>query len=205
MEKIKISKLVEQLISSDKDQYDFCDVVELDNALNRHIHIGDIDSTVADSLESYIRFFNRMDEEEGIPEDKREPIKIFIDSHGGDLVATFTMIDAILLSKTPVWTINIGCAYSGGFFIFLAGARRLSYSFASFLFHEGSTANGGDANKFNNFADFYKIQLKQLREFTIKNTNITQDVYEKHMKDDWWFSAREAIRYGICDEIVTSF
>ena len=127
MKDIKISNLLDKLIESDKDQYDFNDIVDLDNALNRHLHIGEIDALVGDSVDSYIRFFNKQDDEDNIPIEERKPIKIFIDSPGGDLVATFTMINAIKLSKTPVYTINIGAAYSGGFFIFLAGHKRFAY------------------------------------------------------------------------------
>lgn len=202
MDNIKISTLLKDLLEAEKTQYDFVDIVDLDNALNRHLHLADIDVTIADSLESYIKFFNRLDDEEDIPVDERQPIKIFIDSGGGDLTATFTIIDAIKMSSTPVWTINIGMAYSGGFFIFLAGHKRFCYKNASFLFHEGSTGTFGDANKFNNWADFYKKLLKRLKVHTLENTKITEKQYEEHVKDDWWFLAEEAIEYGVCDEIL---
>ena len=113
------------------------------------------------------------------------------------------MINAIKLSKTPVYTINIGAAYSGGFFIFLAGHKRFAYELSSFLFHEGSTGTSGDAGKFRNFADFYKKELDKLKSIVLKYTKISDEEYEKHIKDDWWFTADEAIKYGICDEILT--
>lgn len=202
MEKAKITELLKSLIEAEKTQYDFVDIVDLSNALNRGLHLGDIDNSIADSMDAYIRFFNRLDDEEKIPIEKREPIKIYIDSGGGDLMGTLTIIDAIKKSKTPVWTINIGQAYSGGFFIFMTGHKRFSYKNASFLFHEGSTGTHGDANKFNNWADFYKKVLKKLKELVLEHTKITEEEYEKHVKDDWWLFADEAIEYGICDEII---
>lgn len=202
MKKTKISELIKQLLDSKKDSYDFVDIIDLDNALNRHLHLGEIDTAVADSVDSYIRFWNRMDNEEEIPKEKREPIKIYIDSQGGDLMGSFTIIDTIKNSETPVWTINIGMAYSGGFFVFLAGHHRISYANASFLFHEGSTAQWGDANKFNNFADFYKRILKRLKNHVINNSKISEEEYEKHIKDDWWITPEEALEHGICDEII---
>ena len=75
MKDIKISNLLDKLIESDKDQYDFSDIVDLDNALNRQLHIGEIDALVGDSVDSYIRFFNRQDDEDNIPIEEREPIK----------------------------------------------------------------------------------------------------------------------------------
>ena len=203
MEDIKIKTLLESLMEAEKSQYDFVDTVDLSNALNRHLHLGDIDNSIADSMDSYIRFFNRFDDEEEVPIEEREPIKIYIDSNGGDVMGTLTIIDAIKNSRTPVWTINIGQAYSGGFFVFITGHKRLSYQNASFLFHEGSTGTHGDANKFNNWADFYKKILKRLKNLVLEHTKITEKEYEKHVKDDWWLFADEAMEYGICDEIVT--
>lgn len=203
MRDIKISELLEGLIKADKEQYDFGDIADLSNALNRQLHLSEIDSMTGDSIDSYIRFFNRQDEQDGIPVEERIPIKIFIDSPGGDLVATFTMINSIKMSKTPVWTINIGAAYSGGFFTFIAGHKRIAYPLASFLFHEGSTGTSGDAGKFRNFADFYKKELDILKEVVLENTNISEEDYEKHINDDWWFTAKEALEYGICDELAT--
>ena len=58
MKDIKISNLLDKLIESDKDQYDFSDIVDLDNALHSQLHIREIDALVGDSVDSYIRFFN---------------------------------------------------------------------------------------------------------------------------------------------------
>jgi ATP-dependent Clp protease protease subunit len=202
MRDIKITDLIKSLIESDKDQYDFGDITDLSNALNRQLNVGEIDGNVGDAIDSYIRFFNRQDEQDGIPVEERVPIKIYIDSPGGDLIATFTMINSIRMSKTPVWTINIGAAYSGGFFTFIAGHKRFAYPLASFLFHEGSTGTSGDAGKFRNFADFYKKELDNLKRVVLEYTDITEEDYEKHINDDWWFTAEEALEYGICDEIT---
>lgn len=202
MKDIKITDLVTSLIKSDKDQYDFGDITDLSNALNRQLNVGEIDGNVGDAIDSYIRFFNRQDEQDGIPVEERVPIKIYIDSPGGDLIATFTMINSIRMSKTPVWTINIGAAYSGGFFTFIAGHKRFAYPLSSFLFHEGSTGTSGDAGKFRNFADFYKKELDNLKKVVLEYTDITEEDYEKHINDDWWFTAEEALEYGICDEIT---
>lgn len=198
-----INELIDSLITADKDSYDFTDIVDLHNGVNRHMHLGAIACDVADAVDNYIRFFNKQDEQNNIPIEKRKPIKIYIDSIGGDIMGTLTIIDSIKQSKTPVWTINTGQAYSGGFFCFIAGHKRISYPNASFLFHEGSTGTFADANKFNNWADFYKKILKRLRNITLEFTNINEEEYNEHQKDDWWFFAEEALEKGICDEIST--
>ena len=198
---MKTSTLIKQLYDSAKSNYDFCDIIDLSNGLNRNIVFTDIDASIGDSVNSYIQFFNRIDQEKKIAVNKRTPIKIYIDSNGGSLTACFTIIDAITMSKTPVWTINIGKAYSAGFFIFITGHKRFAYPNSSFLFHEGSTGIYQDANKFKNYADFYKQQLEQLRAITLEHTQIEPEEYDKHVKDDWWFDVNEALKYGVTDKI----
>lgn len=196
-----IDTLVNSLVVSDKDNYDFTDIINLHNGINRCMHLGAIDNEIADVIDNYIRFFNTQDKQNNTPIEERKPIKIFIDSVGGDIMGTLTIIDSIRQSDTPVITINTGQAYSGGFFCFIAGHKRICYPNASFLFHEGSTGTFADANKFNNWADFYKKILRRLRAITLEFTNITEEEYNEHQKDDWWFFAEEALEKGICDEI----
>ena len=181
----------------------FSNIIETNSYFKREVILGDIEPDVGESIDAYIRFFNQLDEENNIPVEERQPIKIYVDSGGGDLNATLTMIDAIQMSKTPVWTINVGCAYSGGFFTFIAGHKRIAYEHSTFLYHEGSTMNGGDAGKFRNFAEFYDKQLQMLKNITLKYTNISDELYESKKRDDWWITSDEAIELGICDEIAT--
>jgi ATP-dependent Clp protease protease subunit len=179
--------------------------IENSSFYDRNIVINEIDSEVGNGVENVIRFWNRIDDEEDIPIEKRKPIKIYIDSPGGDLTATLTMIDAIALSKTPIWTINIGMAYSGGFFTFIAGHRRFSYPHASFMFHEGSASTGGTSGQFQNFSDFYKKQLEQLKALVLSTSNITNEEYENIRRDDVWYTAQEAFKKGMIDVITDNF
>lgn len=176
-------------------------VLEITETQNRSLILGDIDEETGESVEQMIRFFNRADNEDNIPADKRQPIKIYINSGGGSLNATLMMIDAIKMSKTPVYTITTGAAYSGGFFTSICGHKRFGYKNSSYLYHEGSCVMGGDAHKFRNQAKFYEGQLLLLKDITLSNTKISEEEYDKHIKDDWWFTAEEALAYGIIDEI----
>ena len=206
IQEFDLDDLVGALAENVKDDIKtFEDVINLDGAVNREVYVGDICSGLGQTVEGYIRFWNKYDDKRNIPIEDRKPIKIYIDSNGGCLSDTFTMIDAIKLSKTPVWTICTGAAYSGGFFTFIAGHRRFAYDHASFLYHEGATATGADAGKFRNYAEFYQKELEQLKEVTLKYTKITPEEYKEHVKDDWWMTADEALKYGVCDEITKEF
>ena len=73
------------------------------------------------------------------------------------------------------------------------------------MYHEGSTGNVGDAGKFRNFAEFYERQLALLKDIVLKQTNISEELYKEHQKDDWWLDANEALDLGIADEILERF
>lgn len=188
----------------DSAQQSFADMCVAECAIaNREVFVGTISPGLGDNIDMYIRYWNMKDEEAGIPVEERQPIKVYIDSNGGCLDDTLTMIDAISMSKTPVWTICVGNAYSGGFFTFIAGHKRIAYPMSSFMFHEGSTNSGTvDAGKFRNYADFYSRQMELLKKVTLKYTKISEEDYEHHRKDDWWFFAEEGIKYGFVDEIA---
>jgi ATP-dependent Clp protease protease subunit len=177
-------------------------IMENVQAFDRHVYIGEISEETGDAVDSAIRFWNTVDNESNIPVEERKPIKIYINSPGGSLTGTFTCIDAIRMSKTPVWTIATGTAYSGGFFIFIVGHKRIAYPLSSFLFHEGSTGCGGTSGQFDNYAAFYKVQLKQLKEVVLKHTAITEEKYKEIQREDFWLTAKDAIDFGVCDIIA---
>lgn len=171
---------------------------------NRSLYLcSEITHEHAIDFSDSIRFWNTIDELDKIPIEKRQPIKIYIDSPGGDLDATFSIIDSILLSKTPVWTITIGTGDSGGFFIGICGHKRIGYPHSSYLLHEGNCQNEGDAHKYLQAVEFYKKKLIMLKQITLKKTKITEPEYKKHKKDDLWFTAEDALNKGIIDEIAT--
>lgn len=199
----KFSTEAEKRFFNTEEIKDFSLCLNIGELSERIIALREIEEDTGNIFEAMIRFWNRVDEENNTPIAERKPIKILIDSDGGLLLSALTIIDAIKLSKTPVWTINIGKAYSGGFLVFLTGNRRISYPSATFLFHEGSNTVGGDAHKFQNQADFYKELRKYVKRIILSHTKITEEKYNEKQKDDWWFFADEGIEYGIVDEIAT--
>ena len=203
IQEIGLDDLVDALSTNvKKDIKTFEDLINLDGALNREIYLFDITSGTGSSIDGYIRFWNDYDKKHNIPIEKREPIKIYIDSCGGSLTDTFTIIDSIKMSKTPVWTIAIGCVYSGGFFTFISGHKRFAYPHASFLFHEGSTGTSGTSSQFENYTAFYRKQLNQLASIVLNNTKITEEEYKDIKKDDVWYDVIDGVEKGFVDEIL---
>ena len=55
---------------------------------------------------------------------ERKPIFIYINTNGGLLQETMSLAQVMIMSKTPVVTVNVGSAYSGGALLLLAGHKR---------------------------------------------------------------------------------
>ena len=201
VQEVDLSELVGAMVTNVKEDIKtFDDLVNLDFSFSREIPIGDIEDGLGNSVDAYIRFWNKQDE--GIPVEERKPIKLLINSTGGYLADGLTIIDAIKMSKTPVIGICTGTAYSGGFFILISCDKRYAYPHASFLFHEGATSTGGTSGQFQNYAAFYKKQLDQLKEVVISNTKITEEEYKEIKKDDIWYDAKDGIEKGFVDKIT---
>ena len=201
----KTQELINIFLKNNDAFTGFDAVMLADTQINREIYLGAIEDGVAEAVDSFIRFWNRVDEQNGVAEEDRIPIKRFINSPGGLLTGAFTIINAIENSATPVWTYNTGEAYSAGFFIFIAGHKRFAYRDSSFLFHEGATSTGDsyiDAHKFRNHASFYEKQLARLELHVLKYSKWSKEKYEKVRKDDYWFFADEALEEGLVDEIL---
>ena len=200
----ELTDILKEKISED-DLRDFTDLVSFKHATDREIFLSAIGDGTGFYIDSFIRYWNKCDNENNIPIEERKPIKIYIDSVGGSLLDTFVMIDSIKLSKTPVWTIAIGCVYSGGFFTFITGHKRFAYAHASFLYHEGSITAGGTSGQFENQSAFYKRQLGQLKDIVTQNTSISEEEYEDIKKDDVWYTVEDGIEKGFVDEVMKEF
>ena len=183
---------------------DLDDLSEFTDATNRNLYImGDITSETGVALENMIRFYNQVDKQFNIEKEDRIPIKIWINSWGGDLQAGFTTCDAITFSETPIFTINQGQAASAAALIFLTGHQKYAFPNSYLMLHEGSIGvRQMDAHKFESLADFYKVQRGLLRKIIVGYTGMTEEEYASRSKDDWWMSADEAVKLNMVDKIV---
>lgn len=173
-------------------------------ATNRQFYIDmDIDVSVL-SIQREILLINDEDLANNIPKENREPIVIYICSYGGDIDYMYSLIDTILLSKTPVYTVNMGVAASAASLIFMSGHKRYMMPRSKVMIHEGSAGINGDANKVMDAADDYRRVIKDMKDFILEHTKIPKNVLMKKRSNDWTLTAPECLNYGICDRIVES-
>lgn len=143
-------------------------------------------------------------EDAGKPAEERKPIWIYIMNYGGDVECMWAFIDAISTSVTPVYTVNLGVCYSAAAYIFMVGSKRLMMPNAHLMIHEGSAAIAGDANKVRNQIDLHEDFLSRFRELVLSKTKIPKATLTKRRDEDWFMSADDCMKYGVCDQIVTS-
>lgn len=178
------------------------DVYDMEDLEERRLYINDIiDSEVVDTIVYHIMRYNREDKSLDIQE--RKPIILYINSNGGSVSDGYAVIDAIVNSITPVYTVNQGYCYSMGFLIFLAGHKRFCMPSATFLMHDGSTMAWDSTAKMKDRMDF---ETKQVEEYTKKyimsRTSIDEKLYDEKYRVEWYFYPTEAKKNGVLDYIV---
>lgn len=141
-------------------------------------------------------------EDKGIPTDERKPILLYVASNGGDVDAGFELIDTILASKTPVYTINLGYQYSMGFLIGLAGHKRYAAQNAKFLMHDGSNLIWNSGAKAQDQMEFQKRVEQRIKQYVIARSNVTSEEYDSKLRVEWYLFADEAKEKGFCDHIL---
>ncbi|MBR5014278.1 MAG: ATP-dependent Clp protease proteolytic subunit [Bacteroidales bacterium] len=162
----------------------------------------DIDRyTVADSVR-HIMQFNKEDKD--IPVSERKPILLYVTSNGGEVDAGFELIDVILNSKTPVYTVNLGYQYSMGFLIGLAGHKRFATENAKFLMHDGSNFVFNSGAKAQDQMEFQKRVEERIKAYILSRSCLTSDEYDSKLRVEWYLFALEAKEKGFTDFIIGS-
>ena len=141
-------------------------------------------------------------EDKGKPVEERKPIRIYLMNYGGDIDAMWSFVDMMNLSKTPIYTINMGQCASAAGIIFMAGHKRIMMPNATVMIHEGSGAFSGDANKVMDHVESYKATIKKMKEFILSNTRIEAKLLNKKRNADWEIDAQFCLEYGVCDQIA---
>ena len=134
----------------------------------------------------------------------RKKIKIFIDSPGGLLSETMSLSSTIILSKTPVITVNIAEAYSGGALLLLAGHERYAFPYSKAMLHTGSGGVQGTYEQTEQAQKIYKKQVDEMGSYILKQSGMDEKIYKKNKAKDWYMDSEEQIKYGLVHKIVTN-
>ena len=141
-------------------------------------------------------------EDKNKPIEERVPIKVLIDSPGGDVCALWTTIKAIEISKTPVYTINYCTAYSAAADLLASGHKRYALPGTSVMVHSGSCMYGGTIEQAESMKKYFDKLGKKVTDYFLAHTKIEPKVYKRKAPADWYMDEEEALDNGVIDEII---
>ncbi|WP_319562486.1 ATP-dependent Clp protease proteolytic subunit [Marispirochaeta sp.] len=135
-----------------------------------------------------------------------DPIRVFIDSPGGDADAGYAIFDMIRFVSPKVYTIGMGLVASAGALILLAAPRerRLGLPNSHYLIHQPLSGVRGVATEI----EIHAKEIEKLKEKINKliSDETGQDIskVEKDTDRDFWMNAGEAEEYGLIQRIVAN-
>jgi ATP-dependent Clp protease protease subunit len=134
-----------------------------------------------------------------------EPIRIFIDSPGGDADAGFAVFDMIRFIKPDVYAIGMGLVASAAAIILLASPveRRLGLPNSHYLIHQPLSGIRGVATEIEIHArELEKLRTK-INQLIAEETKQKIDKVEKDTDRDYWMAADDAREYGLISNIIS--
>lgn len=158
-----------------------------------------VDASVTEMSKKIIRW-NAQDK--AIPVEERIPIRLMIFSEGGCQSSMLHLGDIITMSKTPVYTYNLGIAASAAFYLLVCGHKRFATPHALGMWHLGSLGVQGQHNQVMQTTKMLQNQETQIKDMILSRTSIDEKTYRKHRDEDWWLFADDMVKYGIVDAVI---
>lgn len=138
--------------------------------------------------------------------DSSDPIKIYIDSPGGDADAGYAIFDMIRFINAPVYTIGMGLVASAGSIILLAAEkeRRLALPNSHYLIHQPLSGIKGVATEIEIHAQELEKMRVRINELISSETGQSIEKVSADTDRDFWMSASEAKEYGLVSRVISS-
>lgn len=167
---------------------------------DRFINIkGPIDSEMADAFTEQMLILNR--------ESATEPITVLINSTGGSVSQGLLMYDVIQGSIAPVRLVCKGEAYSMAAILLASGNPKYGRYIlpnSKVMIHEPLIQGGvgGKTSSIKSISDSLIETRKKLNGILAKHTGHTLEEIDEATAYDHYFTAEEAVEFGLCDKVV---
>ena len=135
-----------------------------------------------------------------------DPIRIFIDSPGGDADAGYAIFDMIRFVKPQVWTIGMGLVASAAAIIQLASPKeyRVGLPNSHYLIHQPLSGIRGVATDIEIHAKELEKLRGKINQLIADETGNPFPQVEKDTDRDYWMNAAEAVNYGLISRVITN-
>lgn len=165
---------------------------------DRIIFLGtEINDDVANIITSQLMYLNSVD--------RNSDIKMFINSPGGSVIDGLAICDIMNWVDSDVATYAMGMAASMGSVILSSGqkGKRFSLPNSRIMIHQVSSYTGwAQTSDVKIHYEETKSLQNVLYGILSENTGKTIEQIENDADRDHWFTAQDALEYGIIDEII---
>jgi ATP-dependent Clp protease protease subunit len=131
-------------------------------------------------------------------------INFYINSPGGAVDDTLALYDTMRFMSSPVSTYCIGRAYSGGAVLLTAGTKGKRYILphAKVMIHQPYGGVTGQAEDIKIQAEQIIKMKQELNKILSECTGQAVENIQRDSERDKYFSAEDAVRYGLVDEVL---
>ena len=158
---------------------------------------GEINKTLAEKTVKELLLLENMGD---------DPIKVFIDSPGGDADAGYAIFDMIRFVKPAVLTIGMGLVASAAAIVLLASKKEDRYGLPNshYLIHQPLSGIRGVATDIEIHARELDKMRHRINRLIADETGREVTGVEKDTDRDYWMSAAEAVDYGLISKVITA-
>ncbi len=141
-----------------------------------------------------------------LSDDSEDPIRVFIDSPGGDADAGYAILDMMRFVSAPVYTIGMGLVASAGALILLASPKehRLGLPNSHYLIHQPLSGMRGNASEIEIHAREIERMRARINQLIANETGKPLKQVETDTDRDYWLNAEEAKDYGLISRVISS-
>jgi ATP-dependent Clp protease protease subunit len=134
------------------------------------------------------------------------PVRIFIDSPGGDVDAGYAIFDMIRFVKPAVTTVGMGLVASAAALILLAAPkeRRVGLPNSHYLIHQPLSGIRGVATEIEIHAKELEKLRSKINKLISEETGKPLEQVEKDTDRDFWMSSEAAAEYGLISRVVST-
>jgi ATP-dependent Clp protease protease subunit len=137
-------------------------------------------------------------------QDPEKDISLYINSPGGSIYAGLAIYDTMQFIKPDVQTMCVGIAMSMGSLLLTGGARgkRMSLPNSRILIHQPSAGFEGQSTDIEIHAREIIRTRKRIDEIYASHTGQDEEQVNRDMERDRFFSAQQAVEYGLIDRVI---
>ncbi len=137
-------------------------------------------------------------------EDPDKDIMLYVNSPGGDLIASLAIYDTMQYVRPDIATICVGLAASGGALVLAGGAKgkRSSLPYSRIMIHQPWGGAQGTTSDIDIQAKEFLQMRALMNEILARHTGQALERIERDTDRNFWMSAEAAKEYGIIDEVI---